>query len=234
MATASFPPRVVVSGTGTGVGKTYVSCALTRALRRHYPRSLALKPVESGYRPEGSDAAALSLDGPLIEPRYALLAALSPHRAAALAGSAIVLSDIVSWIASCEHNNRSELTLVETAGGLFTPLSWSETNLDLVRALEPCIWLLVAANRLGVLHDTQAAVRAARAEHRSPDAIILNTAVADDSSPSNLTDLQRLMRGLPVLEFSDSSGAGSLTADGLVRWLKPRLATVALPPERSV
>lgn len=200
--TAILCRRLVITGTGTGVGKTYVASALLRALRATHPRSLALKPIESGYRTEASDAAALTLGTSLIEPRYALAAGLSPHRAADLAGTRIALDEVVAWVETHERSRQLSLTLIESAGGLFTPLTPHETNLDLVRALEPCTWLLVAANRLGVLHDVQAAIRAARAEHRTPDAVVLNTPVADESSATNLEDLGQLQLGLPVLPFS--------------------------------
>ncbi len=213
----STPPRrFLVTGTGTGVGKTYVTRSLLHALRSRHPRSLALKPIESGYQALSSDAASLTLEPPIIEPRYALSAALSPHRAADLAKTSIDLGEVVGWIDDLERARQLSLTLIETAGGLFTPLTPRETNLDLVRALEPCTWLLVAPNRLGVLHDVQASVRAARAEHRAPDAVVLNTPVADESSPSNLEDLNQLQLGPLVFPFSTP------LAHPLLGWLEAR------------
>ena len=40
--------RVLITGTGTGVGKTWVACALIRALRDVGKQVIAVKPVETG------------------------------------------------------------------------------------------------------------------------------------------------------------------------------------------
>ena len=66
-----------VTGTGTDIGKTHVSCGIlrTRPVR-------ALKPVMSGYdllHPAASDAARL-LAARGIEPTEAAIAAISPWR----------------------------------------------------------------------------------------------------------------------------------------------------------
>ena len=42
---------VFVTGTGTDVGKTFVTAALIRAYRRRGRRVAALKPVASGFEP---------------------------------------------------------------------------------------------------------------------------------------------------------------------------------------
>ena len=51
--TVNQPKRMVVVGTGTGVGKTHVSCALFHALSAEGHESVGLKPVETGVDHEG-------------------------------------------------------------------------------------------------------------------------------------------------------------------------------------
>ena len=51
---------VLVTGTDTGVGKTYVTAALTAALRAQGVHAIALKPVETGWDPPSSDAGILA------------------------------------------------------------------------------------------------------------------------------------------------------------------------------
>ena len=78
--------RVVVSGTGTEIGKTHVTAALTRALATLAP-VVALKPVESGG---DADARALSLAcGVANAPCVALADPVSPHLAARREGRTI-------------------------------------------------------------------------------------------------------------------------------------------------
>lgn len=144
--------RVVVVGAGTGVGKTHVACALASSLVRRGVPLTARKPIESGFDEPRSDAAALARAAghPTLRPTYALGEPVSPHRAARAAGIAIGLEAI---LAACADDRA---TLVETAGGLLSPLGPELTNLDLTEQLGPDAVVLVVANRLGALHDVRA------------------------------------------------------------------------------
>ena len=42
------PSMLLITGTDTGVGKTWTGCALARALRRSGRRVVAVKPLETG------------------------------------------------------------------------------------------------------------------------------------------------------------------------------------------
>lgn len=85
------------------------------------------------------------------------------------------------------------VTLVETAGGTFTPLSYACTNLDLARALEPAVWLLVAPDRLGVLHDVTSTIIAMERHARRPDHVVLTSPPANDlSTGTNANELSQL------------------------------------------
>jgi dethiobiotin synthetase len=191
---------IVVTGTGTGVGKTFLSRALVAALREVGPVH-ALKPIESGYTGEGSDAEAITAGGDWDAPVYALQEPLAPSVAARRAGVDLQIERVVQWVqAKLEPGARC---LLESAGGLFTPLdAKGRTNLDLVKLLEPCVWILVAPNRLGVLSEVGANVRAAQSEHRRPDRVILNDLGTDASVESNAEELRRLWPDLPVDELA--------------------------------
>ena len=90
--------------------------------------------------------------------------------------------------------------MVETAGGLCSPLKVAQgkalTNLDLLRDLDPGVWVLVAADRLGVLHDVEVARLASGASYRRPDAIVLTEAAAP-SQASHATKPRKRMRPGP-------------------------------------
>lgn len=193
---------VVVGGTGTGIGKTYVTRLLREALEP-LGRPLALKPIESGYVDATCDARGIGGQR-WVTPLYHFPEGLSPHLVARRSGTAIELPHVVDWVHEHARAQAADITLVETAGGLFTPLDdGGHSNADLVAALEPCRWVLVAPNRLGVLHDVAAVLRA-MAERR-PAAIILSNPISDASSPFNLEELRRLVGGgSPVLDASDS------------------------------
>lgn len=184
--------RVVMLGTGTDVGKTYVTRRLAEALRARCS-VLALKPVESGVVAErSSDAEGIAEaagHAALLSP-WRFTKAVSPHLAAREAGQALDVAEIVAWTRARERARASHVTLVETAGGALSPLALGVTNLELALALEPAIWILVAPDALGVLHDLTATLRAMP---RAPDAVVLSAArCADASTGSNAQELGAL------------------------------------------
>ena len=108
---------------------------------------------------------------------------------------------------------HAPISLVELAGGAFSPLGVGLTNVDLALALEPALWLLVAPDALGVLHDVTATLRALP---RAPDAVVLSgSRLRDESTGSNARELVSLAI-TPVL---DVVGAGADTCTTAVRWL---------------
>jgi dethiobiotin synthetase len=205
--TTTPPKRVVVVGTGTAVGKTWLSCELLRALRSKGRSILGLKPIESGVNDatatDGGELAraafgnqecarALELAAP-----YRLAEPVSPHLAARQSGVTIRVDQALIYVQQQESTTSAgrpvEVSVVETAGGLFSPLALGVTNWDLARALEPARWLLVAPDALGVLHDVTATLHAARSLGRTPDAIALCRArPADASTGTNADEIARL------------------------------------------
>jgi dethiobiotin synthetase len=195
-------PTVVILGTGTGVGKTYITRALADLLVGHYPEDvLGLKPVESGVCDiNTSDAAALaSVSRPALQPShaYALRQGLSPHLAAENDAVEINLETVVAWVRESTSKLRrspaESWVLVETAGGAFTPLNPITTNVSLATKLEPAIWVLVAPDRLGVLHDLSATLIAMQHIARKPDIVLLNAPeLPDASTGTNRDQIERL------------------------------------------
>jgi dethiobiotin synthetase len=156
--------RIVVLGTGTEIGKTHASIAITAALSEMGVPIAALKPIESGI-PQSptsafTDAAMLaSVSSVPISPQpYAFVDPVSPHLAARRANVTIDLERITTWVDS----HAARVVLVETAGAMLSPISRGRTNLDLAQALRPNLVLLVAPDRLGVLHDVTAALHVLR------------------------------------------------------------------------
>lgn len=212
------PPRAVVLGTGTEVGKTQVSVALLHGVVAYGSSCRGLKPIESGARDVAEDACALAnaAGHPYAPPRYALKDPVSPHLAAEREGVRVELEDVGSWVREHEHA-KDALTLIETAGGAFSPITLQLTNADLAISLEPACWILVVGNRLGCLHDTLACVRALEAVARAPDVIVLNdvSATPDQATPSNLHELRRLQLGMEIFHHPHGEHVNS----DLARWV---------------
>ncbi len=184
---------VVITGTGTGIGKTHVSCALVRCAAER-GQVIGYKPIESGV--DGSsitDAERLTAASSFHVkrlPGHRLRAALSPHLAARLEGVTIEWDPIARFITDLRAKDVD--VLVELPGGLFTPVTETARNIDLVQRLQPNVSVLLAPDRLGVLHDVGAALAGA-AHHQVPiDCVgLVSTSAPDGSSGSNAAELER-------------------------------------------
>lgn len=213
-----------ITGTGTEVGKTYVSALLARELVARGKRVGVYKPVASGCIVEGKeeetgagqlvseDALALweAADQPLtleaVCPQR-FKAAVAPNVAAEMENKCVderlLRTGIEPWL------DYSDLVLVEGAGGLMSPLSKSDYNANLATDLGFPV-IVVAANRLGVINDTLQTVIAAVSLDLPVAGIILNQAEhgGDDASvKSNATQLREHLR-VPLLGEIDWHDAG--------------------------
>lgn len=148
-----------VTGTDTGIGKTLVAAALTRALVARGLRVAVMKPVASGSErtPEGlrnSDAltlmAAASVQAPyeVVNP-YCFLPPVSPHIAAREAGVVVELELLRSRFDSLAA--AADCVVVEGAGGWLAPISDTAAIADLAATLGLPV-LLVVGLRLGCLN----------------------------------------------------------------------------------
>jgi dethiobiotin synthetase len=106
-------------------------------------------------------------------------------------GKTLHLGPIVTWV----DGVTAEYVVVETAGGLLSPLGAELTNLDLTCALKPDAVLLVAPDRLGVLHEVTAtmfALHVLAPELPEPVVVLQAPALADDSTGTNAMELLSL------------------------------------------
>ena len=151
---------VFITGTGTGVGKTFVAAGLIRYFRGLGQPVAALKPLVSGFdpaAPSGSDPAIL-LDalGREVKPEefqrispWRFRAPLSPDMAARAENKAIDLHAVVDFCHAAIAGNDGAL-LIEGIGGIMVPLDARHTVLDLMIALNQPL-ILVAGSYLGTL-----------------------------------------------------------------------------------
>lgn len=201
----SVARRVVVVGTGTEIGKTHVSCALLAAARTSVRPWLGLKPIETGVGPVAapeSDSERLARSGAFHVKQaapYRFREPVSPHLAARASRIVIEPARVRDWVEACAGDAP---VLVETAGGWFSPLGPGLTNFELARALEPARILLVAPDRLGVLHELTATLGFARSLGRAPDVIVLSApAVPDASTGTNAAEVEALGLGAVTAVF---------------------------------
>jgi len=148
-----------ITGTDTGVGKTFVACGLAALLRDCGYRVGVMKPVETGCAERdgelfAEDAVRLKEASGCREPienicPYRLRDALAPSVAAKRADLKIDIDRLMAVYNEIESPH--DVTIVEGAGGLMVPLLPSFTYADLARVLKLPL-IVVAANKLGVIN----------------------------------------------------------------------------------
>ncbi|MBD8879840.1 MULTISPECIES: dethiobiotin synthase [Rhodanobacter] len=161
-----------VAGTDTGIGKTHASCAVLHALRASGLRATGMKPVASGCveTPQGlqnEDALALRAASSTPLPAYAqsnpvaLRDALSPHLAAAHAGTTIALPPLrAAFDALCAGHDA---VVVEGVGGWRVPLAPGLFASDIPKQWDLPV-ILVVGMRLGCLNHALLSAEAIRAD----------------------------------------------------------------------
>lgn len=175
-----------VTGTDTGVGKTFAAAAMTATWRWLGVKALPMKPVQTGAALEAGMLRSPDLDFCLgkcglrlgnadyaLASRYRFEDACSPHLAARIAGKAISIDDIRS---DCEALARgNDALVVEGAGGVMAPLDEDRTMLDLMLALGLPI-VLVARPGLGTLNHTLLSLAELRRHGLDVAGVVLNDA----------------------------------------------------------
>jgi dethiobiotin synthetase len=218
---------LVVAGTGTGIGKTHFSEALLIALSALYPRVAGVKPIETGMgEATVSDASRLERVSSFHVKHFGYVFAepVSPHLAARESDTPIRLDVLVPLIQAAQA--KADVLLVELPGGLFTPLSDTEVNADLVRTLTPDITLLVAPDRLGVLHEVLSTHRAASTAAVDLHGIVLMAPErADSSTGLNARELGRILE-VPVVANVGRGRPHDLAGGADLRALGQRLANI--------
>lgn len=190
---------VIVSGTGTGVGKTVVAAALTALALARGSSVAVVKPAQTGVSPQESGdlaeirrLAALPGDGDLHEfRRYP--DPLSPAAAARHAGQPTLdCADAIRRIRELAQSRR--LLLVEGAGGLLVRYDddgW--TLADLARSLAAPV-LVVTQAGLGTLNDTALTLEAMAHRGLELAGIVIGAWPAQPglAERSNIGDLETL------------------------------------------
>jgi dethiobiotin synthetase len=190
---ASLPPLadLLVTGTDTGVGKTWVTAALAAACMQSGRSVAVLKAAQTG---PDDDAAWIAERVPGIVVRTALRyqAPVAPVVAARLEGAPEPsLEPIVA--AARELRASADGILVEGSGGLLVPISERDTFADLALALGLPL-LIVTRPGLGTLNHTALTVEVARSRGITVAGLIVcgTSADPDVAERTNLTELRRI------------------------------------------
>jgi dethiobiotin synthetase len=238
---------VLITGTGTGVGKTLVACAIAAAFARRL-RVAPFKPVETGcaavngeLRPDDAvrlrEAAASDADLDLVCPfRYA--EPLAPWLAAERAGRPVSIERLHACFARL--GGIADLVIVESAGGLLVPLADDYTFADLARDLHLPV-VVVVRSQLGAINHTLLTLECAQARGLEVLGYVLNDVdpERDLARETNRRVLERFARvpclgEVPHLTGSDAAphAFGEALAERLSSAVRSRAPRGALPDTR--
>lgn len=210
-----------ITGTGTDIGKTYVTALLLKKLHEGGFDAAYFKAAMSGNerRADGSlipgDAAHVKSISGIAQGLdemcpYVYETAVSPHLAARLEGSPVELERVMAAYKSASE--KHDIVIAEGSGGIVCPIRFDEKKLlleDIVRALElPC--LVVADAGLGTINHVVLTVEYLRARGFEVRGIILNNYKKGDVLHEDNKVMCAHLTDIPVLACV---GAGDCDID---------------------
>ncbi|MBI5098148.1 MAG: dethiobiotin synthase [Nitrospirae bacterium] len=197
-----------ITGTDTGVGKTFVSVGLLKALKETGLNVCPMKPVETGCKvhrgkliPEDTlklvKAAQISEPVDLVNP-YRFRQPLAPAIASELEGAVIIRKKIIS--AYNKLSNKYDITIIEGAGGIMVPIWKNYLFLDLIKDIALPI-IIVSRPGLGTINHTLLTIEAARNRGIDIIGVIINcfANIKKDVSVKTNPQMIEKLTGVPVL-----------------------------------
>lgn len=198
--------RHFITSSGTGIGKTVVTCALTWQLRQKGKSVFTLKPVISDFaehRIEATDtyeiihAMGHTVDADWVTrvSPWRFIAPLSPDMAARREGRAIDFNDLIDH---CAAEHPEDVLLIEGVGGAFVPLDETHMVVDWIDALDMST-ILVVGSYLGTLSHTIATYESLIGRDIPVAGIVISES---EESPVPLEETRdTLLRFLPDVQF---------------------------------
>ena len=188
--------KIFISGTNTEVGKTFITVNIIKLLQSKGYLINPYKPVETGCKKRlsrlvPSDSSLfhkaieerLSLDQ--INP-YRFIQPISPATAIKLSNKRITISNYLSKFKSLP---RCDFSVIEGAGGLFSPLALDGFNIDLIKKVKaPTI--LVAKDEIGVINNVMLSLNILRQYKIKVLAVILNR--IDKVQPTGMNNYKEI------------------------------------------
>ncbi|MFD8258877.1 dethiobiotin synthase [Streptomyces griseoluteus] len=222
-------PVLVITGTGTEIGKTMVTAAVAAAALTAGRSVAVLKPAQTGVRPdERGDADEVArLAGPVTSRELARYPdPLAPATAARRSGLPPVRPHEVAD-AAAKLATDHDLVLVEGAGGLLVRFDPAGGTLADAAALLDAPVLVVAPAGLGTLNATELTARELKRRELELTGVVIGSwpSEPDLATRCNVTDLPEVA-GAPLLGALPQ-GTGILPPPEFRHrapsWLSPRL-----------
>lgn len=195
-------PAYFITSSGTDIGKTFVTTSLCRQITSEGKKVSALKPLMSGWEPSNPEMDTLQILAALgkepteesineISP-WRFAAPLTPSMAAKKEGKTIDFAEVITFCQSkIEDISNDETLLIEGAGGVMAPITDEHTYLDLMKALNIPV-IVVVGSYLGSISHTLTAIKTLESNNIS--ALSLVVSESDNSSVSFTETIEALKK----------------------------------------
>lgn len=193
-----------LTGTDTGVGKTFTAVCLLRLLRAEGLRCAGMKPICCGDRQDAELLLAASSEGLTIDevnPVW-LKTPAAPLSAALIENAPVETSRLMAGLADLRE--RFDFVVVEGVGGWLVPIREDYFVSDLAKEMNLPV-LVVAMNRLGCLNHTMLTVRSIAAEGLACLGVALNSGGNKDVAVNTNAEILKMISDAPILPGMDAN-----------------------------
>ncbi len=196
-----------ITGTGTDIGKTVVTCSLIKQLLEAGKNVMAIKPIISGWEDDITNDTfqiLTSLGMPhsqeninKISP-YRFKAPLAPSMAAKKEGRIIDYNSVIEFCKAAQESH--EYFFCEGAGGVAVPINENKTTLDLMADLQfPAF--LVCGTYLGAISHALTAIKSMETMGIKIHAVIVNESLSGIGLSDTILELQNFIN-YPIIPMN--------------------------------
>ncbi len=220
--------KIYVTSSGTGIGKTLVTCALAKVLKRQKKKTYAMKPIISGFSlnvvPNDVFNICEALDLNYITEKnsvnfVAFKCAMSPDMAARVGKEKEV--NFKQLLEFCDKApKRTEYNIIETVGGLMVPVNSKKLTIDWVKNSADKV-VLVVGSYLGSLSHSLASYKLLQDAGKKPCMVVVTQSLS--RSDALYIPLKETIKSLenfissPILAVEKLSGDDKQKIDKLSR-----------------
>jgi dethiobiotin synthetase len=217
---------VFITGTASGVGKTFISCGVANSLRQAGVAVCARKPIEQRCKRKGgalypTDGLALAQAAGNIESidrvtTYRMAGMISPAQTAETEKGAV---DMATLMRAIEAGNADSFRVVEGAGGFLSPFAVDASNADIAVALGFPV-IVVTSDQPGCINHVRLTVEAIQQRGLAVAAVVVNVPDPDTEGAGSYRDDLAALLDIPVIAHSHGRGDWDATTE-LARLVRP-------------
>lgn len=216
---------ILVSGSGTGVGKTRATAALAHAAKQHGRTVQIIKPVQTGVTPGDPSDAEIAAQLAGLPPNCAhtlrrYRAPLAPLAAGSAEAASLDMKEVMREISLLP---TVDIRLIEGAGGAAVPLGPNGWDwLEFADEIHANAVVLVVPDELGAINQARLVYDYARAKYRGrpPCGVLLNALTPPPSDVAASTRAALEACGVPLCgELAAGALEPKLNCPSLIQWL---------------